>query len=301
MDLTRSITYRNFNLNGRAHDSGILSGCQTDRLEWGAAAGVGYTEKRARDDGSDASDVFLGARRARLSGTLYGTSRGDLYDQIDNFLAAFTPTLAYRDSQDTHGYLPLTFYRPTALTDDFPTGLRELFINVRPLEVPAVTFIADRSGGGDDDPVGIQWSALIEARDPRVYLADPVEIDLSGDTNGDTGTLVNRGNYHSPLTIILVSDAGANQDFRFVGFGADLTVSIPDLADGESTITLDGNRKITTLSYLGNTTLRMDLAESDAEVTWPQVAPGGGGYAWTLGGTALLSGSMLRYYEAWVG
>jgi hypothetical protein len=302
ISLGQPVTYRGVNLNDVEITNGQPLGCQVEAAEWLPAAGVGYTEKRAHADGADAGDVFSAARRLRLRGVVYGSSRGDTFDRKQELLAALNPQLAYAGALDDLGYQALTYFEPTADTANWPTGRRDLFINVRPLATPGLNYVRDRMGDAPKG-FGLPWEVILEAIDPRIYCATARTVDLSGDTDGTSGSLIHRGDYPAPLTITLVSDTSSPQNFRFVGFNADITVPIPDLAGGPCTITVSpGGKKIVQLTYLGNTTLRMDLATYDAEQGFAEVAAGGGAYSWTLdGGVALLDGSELSYYEAFAG
>lgn len=301
IDLSASVTYRGQELNGAdiASPAGPISGCKIESFTWPPVAGVGYTEKRTQGDGLDSSDVFAGGRRFSLRGTLYGSTRGATFDLFRTLSAIFAPTLAYDDDADAFGYRPLAFSSPTADLDNFGSGTISLFANVRPLGTPDFGAISRDTSGGTK-PFAMPWTVTLEARDPRIYVATPVEVSLAG-ADGGSGTLAQRGSYPTPLTIILVSDTSSPQNFRFLGMDSDITIAIPDLAGGGHTLRFDGDTRQLTRVYLGNTELENGYLSSAAEVTYPLVPAGGGGYVWTISAhTNLLSGSKLLYYEAFI-
>ncbi len=298
-DLKQPVTYRSFEANDAAFADGVLVGCRVESVTALPIAGEGYTEKRARADGLDAVDVYLGGLRLRLAGIVYGTSRADTFDRVDALRAAFSPTLAYSDDNSESGYVPLTFSRPTDRTDDYASGQIDLFVNVRPISAPQIAIAADRSGGVETEGFGVTWSVDLEAKDPRFYVATAKTIDISGATSG-SGTFANNGTYPAPLTFTLNADTGDDTVFRFIGLGADVSLEIPDLA-GPCTLTCDGNKKIVTLDYGGQELLRMDLIVTEGEVQYPEAPAGGGGaFSWTTSGSVqLLEGSVISYYEAY--
>ncbi len=187
MDLTRDIIYRGFVLNdpdtevsfsgGGATDTGI-EGCVVDSADFSDVDVVQFIEKRSQADGMDAGDVFLGSRRIRLAGTLYSKSRGGLYDAMVELRAALNPVLAQREEPLDKGYRPLYFGWPTLRTVDYPGGLIELQIKALPRANQAI-FDRDRSGGDDADALAIPWQATLLCRDPGIYAAQPIDVDLT--------------------------------------------------------------------------------------------------------------------------
>lgn len=300
-DLTQPVTYRSFALNDAVTTSGQIVGCRLEGVTVMATSGIGYVEKRSQDDGLDASDVYLGGRRLRLRGTMYGTSRGDAFDRLDDLRAALTPTLAYADDNAGSGYLPLLGAKATARTDEFPSGYISLYINVRPLATLQTDLSGDNSGGLDTVGFGIPWVAEIEAKDPRFYGETAKTVDISGDTSG-SGTLDNTGTYPTPLTFLLYADTDNATIFNFVGLGADVSLEIPALTGGACLLTLDGHEKVALLTYGGQELLRMDLLATDGATQFPSAPAGGGGaYAWTLSNSnLLLEGSIISYHEAYI-
>lgn len=295
IDLTLPIAYRGYAANSPTRQTAApLSGCQVDAVTGLSVRATGYSEKRARSDGRDASDVYLDGRRFSLRGQVYGPTAGEFWDEVDDLIAAFTPTLAYADDNAALGYLPLSFSKTSARLG----GSEAAFINARALTTPDVTLIRDHLGVGGDKGYATTWAVEMEARDPRFYLTAQRSIDLSGAASA-SGTFTHRGTYPAALSITLVSDTSSPQDFHFIGAGADLTLTIPDKA-GPCTITYDADTNVARLTYGGQTTLYM------AALTWvsdglPNVPAGGGSFSWSLSdGAHLLEGSELSYYEAFI-
>jgi hypothetical protein len=283
----KSVTYRGFDLNdaGRNAAAGPTVGCLLERIDWPGLRGVGYVEKRARGDGADASDVYLPARRFMLRGKLYGATQADLYDRWNDLTEAFTPSAAYEDDSENQGYVPLAGTQPTDRTDDFSTGEKNIYINIRPVTSPSAVFDRDRTGGNVDQGHVLDWQVEVEAKDPRVYISEEIEAEL-----GASGDLENRGNYKTPVTLTVTGTAG--QTLRFVGLGCDLTITIED-SDG--TVILDAGKQNVVQELGGQTTLRMDLVTFDAARLWPFVPAGGGSY--TTSGSA---DGVATYHEAFI-
>lgn len=184
MDTNRAITYRGFLLNDPdisdniSPDTGI-AGCQITSVSFTDIDVVQYKEKRSESDGMDAGPVFLGGRRIHLAGTLYAASRPLLFDALTDLRAALSPTLAFRESPLTFGYLPLTFSVPTTrvLDDEYPDG----FIDMRVLAIPwSLSYIEDDDtiGGDDADKLAIPFQATFQQIDPSMTGEDPVEVSL---------------------------------------------------------------------------------------------------------------------------
>lgn len=285
MDLSEPIEYRGFNFNDAVKSGDTIVGCKVIQAFWQGPAGVGYTEKRARADGNDAGDVYLGPRRLRLSGELYGSTRADTFTRLRNIRAACLPTLAYADDEDNQGYTPLSY----------SDGIDDLYLYVRPLAGVEADFQADKQGSGDDG-FAIQYAVTFEAKDPRAYVQTEEAVDIDGMTSG-TGTMEN-GDYPTPIDIVLASTANTPITFRFLGFDADVTLTVPDLPDGPCTVRYYGKERIVRKSYLGNTTLAMDLVSFDAEVMYPEIPAGGGVYSWTATAQPA-AGSQIIYRKAY--
>lgn len=285
MDLTHSVAYRGLALNSPVvGPKGILSGIQLAEASYGAVAGVGFTEKRALGDGRDASDVFLDGRRIMLRGTVYGLSRAELYDLLQDLQSALSPTAAFNDEPGDYGYMPLSFQRPTLDLISWPTGEVPLCIYCRPMATPSFSILRDATGGAEDRGGSVPWQAMLEAKDPRVYVNEESEVDIVALATSGAGSFNNRGDYPAPLNILLVVNAHAGTGrFDFTGAGAVLRIILP-ASDNTIVYRYDGQLKVLTTEENGEENLRMDLLVHLSETTHPLVQPGSS--AWTWASTA---------------
>ena len=226
VDLTRTIHYRGFALNTLVIDpNNDIQGCEVTRVDYPGVGGVGYDEKRALEDGYDASDTYLGKRFVALTGNIYGRSRGEFFDLVQALTTALTPTAAYQESPGDKGFLPLDYYVATANLIDFPAGYIHKMMLVKPSRQPSLIFEADKTGGLDTKALALPWTGLLEAKDPRVYFFTPTIIAISDTAGSGSGNLVNKGDYPAPLNILLIATAGTpSGNWHFIGGGADLTI-----------------------------------------------------------------------------
>lgn len=185
-DLIKNIIYRDFRLNdedistnatqGNSVGSGI-SGSVLDSIDYNDVDVVQFMEKRSLEDGMDVGDVYKGARRIRVAGTLYGTTRADLYDRLDDLRAALDPVLAQADEPADKGYQPFYFSTPTLRLVEFETG----YIDKRLLAMPrALGYMLQRDTQGGDgmDSLAIPFQATLVCADPRIMGAEEQDYDL---------------------------------------------------------------------------------------------------------------------------
>jgi hypothetical protein len=194
MDTTRDIIYRNFKLNDSAVADAVDS---TDGLGKGIAGSVidtfdpddvdivQFSEKRAEADGMDVGNPFLGGRRIRLGGTVYGKTRALCYDILWQLRATMSPVLAAREIPGDKGYLPLYFSVPTNDQANYPSGT----IDMRALVMPKgfhAPVSRDSHGGVDGDAMAMTWSGMFAMRDPTFEGVVPQDVAFA-----DTVVLVN--------------------------------------------------------------------------------------------------------------
>lgn len=305
MDLARPVTYRGLNLNNAVGGPGgnnPIQGIRLTRAQYSDVSVHGYTEKRSLDDGFDASDVFIGMRDITLQGEVFARSKAALFDALDALRLKFTPTDAYRESPREQGYLPLGFEVPTLFTTYWPSGYIPRVIYARPAMQPSYAIAMAAMLGRTEDGYSVPFDARLQAKDPRFYLYDDIEVFCAG--SGETGTLVNRGNYPAPLNFVLQATAGqtAERTYNFIGMGTSMSVTIP-AGTQERIVRVDSIKKVVTLTVGQNETLRMDLISFSADTTWPKVPPtpegdSPAGFEWTC--SPDISNSRFFYNEAWV-
>lgn len=182
MDTTRDIIYRNFKLNDASVASSIdssdglglgISGCVVDDFDPDDVDVVQFSEKRSEADGMDVGTPFLGGRRIRLSGTIYGKTRALAYDKLWQLRAIMSPVLASREIPGDKGYLPMYWAVPT--NDPNYAGAIAMRALVMPKQFRA-PINRDQHGGGDGDALAISWSALMLMRDPNFEGETPQDI-----------------------------------------------------------------------------------------------------------------------------
>jgi hypothetical protein len=244
MDISKSISYRGLELNGATILPGrTLRGIAVEAADYSNVDVVGYTEKRAGSDGVHASDVYLGGRTVQLSGHIYATSLAEMFDFLHVLRSVFSPTSAYQDSPGDRGFLPLHFQQSTLDTDSYPAivgppaveaGVVPLYMNVRPARPPQFAINRDRqdasNGNHGKRPTATPWSVNLLAKDPRVYIDPAQSFSVAGaPIVGGTGVATNRGDYETPLNIMLVIGAVVPPvgSFRVKGFnGIDMSIKI---------------------------------------------------------------------------
>jgi hypothetical protein len=313
MDLERPVRYRYpthaFDLNtveilgGDGKRRGVI----LEEADFGQVQGVGYVEKRAQGDGNDASDVWLSARQIRLRGFVYGETRADAFDRLQDLRSALTPTAAYAASPSQKGYLPLEFDVPTQDFVNFGEGQgdgwRLMQMYARPKGQPAFSVRRDAGSGGNHYKGGaIQWSCDLECKDPRIYLRQQQWVYFNG---SKSGVLTNRGDYPAPLDILLIVASCTVAGTLRVQLGpADLTITVPVSAVQQIfrySATLGG---ILTVEANTIEALRMDLLSATSNANRLLVGSPSSSYTLTKTGTYTITGdgsttgSRLMYNEA---
>ncbi len=283
-DLTRSIDYglsRIFSFNDVTQDEGTSTqvGCVVDEVTYGEVEVAGYTEKRSLDDGHDATDVYLGRRRITLRGTIYGRSKGDLFDRLREMRYAINPRLAYEESPGDKGYLPLAFWEPTEELATYDEGLLNLMFKARASSGVVTSFRRDAQGGPDASPNSAPYAVTFEAADPRVYARERSTESLSGAEG--TLELVNRGGHPAPINLVLVNEADADHAFTFtmtVG-GVPMAVTFP-AGTGTQVIRVDGYQKVVTLQE--EDVERLAQHHLDLSSEWAAIPRGETSVVWTF-------------------
>lgn len=268
MDLTRTVSYRGFLLNDPTVPSRIapgvpISGCVLDGFDLNDVDVVQFHEKRAQKDGLDTGDVWHGARRIRLAGTLYGVSRADLFDRYWDLRRALNPVLAQREEPADKGYRPLLFSTPTNRAGYAGTGnLIELIVRAMPRAFSAST-MRDTHGGEDADSLAIPWQATLVCRDPSILSAVATETMFTSQTEvtgataqaaGDTITRTGHGLVNGTRVRLtaLTGGAGLNTTTTYWVVGAAANTFQVSLAQGGAAV--DITTDATVVSYVVSVT-----------------------------------------------
>ncbi len=304
MDTTRDIVYRGFKLNDASIRENIdpvrgigkgITGSVVDSWDPSDVDIVQFLEKRALQDGMDAGPVYRGARRLRTAGTLYGKTRGLLYDAYFDFLAAMDPVLAMREEPLDKGYRPLTFAVPTNRAAFEDTGAIDMMFLALP-RAKQIVWQRDQQGGSDGDSLAIPWQATFLMKDPRVLALTPQDIDLSA---GGTiaGDFDNRGLYLTYLDMV-VEVTGTAGTIAITFGGSTLTITVPS-SSGNRIIRYKGFDKVLTVEENSIEAIRYDLLSTGSIMTHPVIPPGASPYTFTFTGVSVQPGSHAFFYEAW--
>lgn len=284
MDLSKDIYYRGLNLNGAFSQDGtrVLSGLTVENVDYSTVQAVGYSEKRAASDGMHASDVYAGARQMTLQGLIYATTIPELFDWLHLVRATFSATSAYGESPGDQGFLPFTYKQPTSDEDSFPTGVIDLQMLLRPLDgSPQFSINRDRTVGRNGErPSALPYLTRLWAKDPRVYVNPLQIVDVSGaHASLTSGVAINRGDYETPLNILLVVGSTAptapNNVFTLKGFGVDMTITLEATKANRVYRWYGSERVLMSQDTSGGPNapfvLRMDLVKFNGQVTKPMV------------------------------
>lgn len=312
MDLTRPVRYRGLNLNTVAIAGGgdPTSGIALEQVLWGGAPGVGYTEKRSLRDGYDASDVYLGKRSLRVRATVYGLTRADLYDRKQALLSCIHPTAAYLDDIGHKGYLPLTYEEPTLDTinfteelDDLGAGLgyafKPLQVFARPMGQPDLIYDRERTGGSMNRGLAIPMQWGWEIIDPRVYLQDEQTYDLSGAGPWVNVPITSRGDYPSPVNILLVVPANNTEGSATITVGTGQFVINVKASTTQQVYRYSAREGVLTVEEEGVEVTRRDLLDLGTDDQQPAILPGDGTFTMVKAGDNFLTGSRLFFNEAY--
>lgn len=299
MDTTRDIIYRTFQLNNKdireeITAGGRIDGSVVDSWDLSDVDVTQFMEKRALQDGMDVGDVYLGSRRLKLAGTIYGSNRALFFDRLDEFSAALSPVLAQREVPLDKGYRPLYFSKPTE-DSRYPEGIIELYVNALP-RMRQFIIQRDQQGGEDSHGLAVPWQAAFIMRDPVIYGLEPVEVDLSG---GGTvsGDFINRGNYIARLNL-LVEVGSVAGSISITAGGITVTISVP-ASTGDRIIRYKGFDKVLTIEENSAEVIRMDKLTLPASGQHPIIPPGASPYVVTFTTVVPQAGSIMWFQESY--
>lgn len=303
MDTTQPIIYRGYTLNDPDLKfdpdlGGLGTGAQgsvVDSFDISDVDIIQFLEKRALEDGMDASDVFQGSRRVKMTGTLYGKTRALFYDEVDEFMATTAAVLAQRDEPANMGYVPLYFAKPTNRAEYAPESqVIEQFVYALP-RIRHLAIDRDSQGGAPNKGLAATWSATWLMKDPSIYGVLPIDVDLSA--GNASGTWTNRGNYISRLNFLCVVGSAAGSIVISAG-DATLTITVP-ASTGNRTIRYNGKEKYLTFEENSVEGIRMDLLGLNSEGAHPIIPPGASVYTVTFTTVVPQAGSHMWFYEAY--
>lgn len=300
MDLSRDIIFRGFNFNEVTQVPGAglgkgLYGCTVDSITSGDVDIVQFMEKRSLQDGMDAGDVYLGARRFRMAGTLYDLSRNLLYDRLQLLRATLSPTLSFREAPADYGFQPLYYAEPTNDQVSWPSGTIEKRVLVLPRGAQ-FGLDRDQQGGDDTDALALPWSVMFVQRDPNIYAASPVDITFTPTTDHIDQTISNRGDYHARLNMVIEVTSAAGSIAVTIGDSI-FTITVP-ASTVNRIIRYKGEDKILTVEEDGAERLALSWLTFQQSTTHPVIPPGDSLYTVDFGGgLVIVAGSHMYFYE----
>lgn len=196
MDLSAPISYNGLTISGLTQTAGgkPSSGMVIENIDISDVDVDAYLEKRALHDGLNATDIYLGGRRVSIDAGIYGSTKAHGWDQLQAFVRAFNPRIAYNDNSGALGFANFDFRQPTTSTATWAAGYIPLRMGLRPLRPVRYSVSRAASIGGDADGVSFRANALLIAKDPRKYVqtaTGPINVDAAVRTatsNGDFPT-----------------------------------------------------------------------------------------------------------------
>lgn len=162
-------------------------------------------------DGLETYGAYKRGKRITMAGIIRASTRGGLYDRIEEFAAAVDPSTVSRDNPANFGLLGLDFQVPTADTANFPTGkmgCRYYCRSERAFE-PSIS---------DPQGLGVPFVHTFLASDPRRYLQSTSSLTGAGAADNSIATF-----YSWPTLSIAMSGAGS-ATFTITSTEADATL-----------------------------------------------------------------------------
>lgn len=239
MNLGATISYNSLSINTVTQSAGGRPsvGYVVESFEPVPPEAVGFVEKRALQDGLDASDVYLAGRLFRLVVTAYGSSQGQLWDKAQDLFEAFHPRIAYDADTANLGFLAFDFSQPTAdistwPTSTYPNGIPMRYY-MRPVTPPQYVVRRDADGGIAASGKSKPFNITLLARDPRKYLQTETSVNLSTSTQ----TATYRGDYPTFPVVTFALSATGHSAFTIVVNSDSIVMNLTSLSSG--TIVMD--------------------------------------------------------------
>lgn len=164
-------------------------------------------------DGVEAYGAFARGKRFVMHGIVRASSRGALYDRMEEMSGAFHPAMLARDNPDTFGFLPFDFQVPTADTVNFVSGLMDCRYYARPEQ-------AFEPPSSAVQGLAVPFILPFFAPDMRRYLQTASTLSGSGTAANTIATT-----WSWPTLTITMSGAGAS-NFRVSNSANDLSLTL---------------------------------------------------------------------------
>ena len=148
-DLNAAFSFRGFDLNTTSMvsytDGARIRGCSLSTIDHSEVEIRQFTEPLALANGIDVGGVWLGARRVRMTGTIYGVTRAEAFNAVAAATSIMLP------APGTFGYYALVLTEGTLYVR--PHGLR-------------VVWDRNMFGGAESMPLAVPWSVDMYAKNP---------------------------------------------------------------------------------------------------------------------------------------
>jgi len=161
---------------------GPRSGYKVMAASVGASSAVGYTDKRAVDDGLDVGDAYFQGRQVDISCAVFGSTLADYHSKLQALADVMRINPRYYDS--SYGFRELKFSQATIDTTNYTSGTAALRMVVRPMAIPNITY--DQSSSIDQSVTtsasrGFSSTVTLSllAKEPYRYRQDQRSISIS--------------------------------------------------------------------------------------------------------------------------
>lgn len=292
MDLTQPVSFNGVTAQPITLTAGVAAhGIVLVGADYGPVPIGGNVDKIALGDGATISDTYLGGRTLTLRASCYGTSAGDCWDLVEEWLAAFSPRSPSLDST-----APLYFSQPTADTATWATGRIPMYFTAAPSRQPWHDAVATEDSATGSHILTVYAQLLCP--DPYKYVNDN---RISTNLGTSATTLAYRGNAPAKANVDIWVRLSATP-------GPVFTVTINGVQPiGDSTIRIDTSSLSASQTYVvslanGNCTLGGTVVTGVLASTniYGAITPGAtANYAIVSGAAGNLSYAQLKYPEVW--
>lgn len=299
IDLNTAVTFQDasgndFNLNeitgGQPLAGGgkPVSGYMVDAIGFGSASPIGYEDPKATSDGIDTAEAFAGRRIVTMGLAIYGSTRADLFQRIQNVtnLMRFMPKL-YNTSD---GFRQLKGNMITTDANFVPSGQTSttipVYFYVRPLQIPQTEVLSSQFTGSDALGYSAKMNLFWLMKYPVKYAQQLSNITNMA-TNGTEYTINNHGAAPADLQISFQSVDGSAKttDIKVVitVAGTPLTFTTTDTVGADGAIVRSYfvdykeqilyKREYNPTTFVTSSTIAMNLINVDSGALFATVEP----------------------------
>jgi len=259
-----------------------LSGYAVEGVGFGNVIPVGYTDPRATSDGIDTAEAYAGRRTVTLAMSIYGSTRVDLYQKIQDLvtLMRFIP----KRYATTDGFRQLQFTMLTSNTTDFPSGLIPSYCLVRPMEMPVTEATTAHTTGSDSRGYSARMTLNFLMKYPYKYAQELRGIE-SVPIDETEVTIDNHGGAAADAQLLISSDTTQDEDIyvTITLNGVPLTLKITQTLgeDGDlvRSVLVDYKeqivyvRELNTITGIVSSSIAQNLIVLDSGATFGTIEP----------------------------